>query len=96
MIALAISVLWVLIALVVLVGIGWVALWVLGQLGVIVPPMAIKLTMIVLGLLVLIYFLSLVGSGGTAFPGFYGRHVSTEAYATVAYTPAPAPALIAA
>lgn len=69
MISLAIAVLWVLIALCILVGIGWVALWVLGQLGIIVPPMAVKLIMIVLGLLVLIYFLGLVATGGTGFHG---------------------------
>jgi hypothetical protein len=69
MISLAISVLWLLIALVILVGIGWVVLWVLGQLGIVVPPMVFKLAMIVLGLLVLIYFLSLLASG----PGLHGR-----------------------
>ena len=77
MISIAISVLWVLIALCVLVGIGWVTLWVLEQLGIVVPPMVIKLALIILGLLVLIYFLSiLAGGGGGSFPGISGHKVS--------------------
>ena len=75
MLALAINVLWFLIALVVLVGIGWVVLWVLGQLGIVVPPMVIKLALIILGLLVLIYFLTMIAGGGmNIFQG--GRHSS--------------------
>ncbi len=73
MIALAISILWLLIGLVVLVGIGWVVLWVLGQLGIILPPMVVKLALIVLALLILIYALGLVaGGGGGSFPGMNG------------------------
>lgn len=75
MISLAISVLWVLIALCVLVGVGWVVLWVLGQLGIVLPPIAIKIAMIILGLLVLIWFLGLIAGGGTAFPGISGHGV---------------------
>lgn len=75
MITLAISVLWLLIGLVILVGIGWVVLWVCAQVGIVVPPMVVKLAMIVLGLLVLIYFLGLVAGGGTGFPGFSGHSV---------------------
>jgi hypothetical protein len=75
MLALAISVLWFLIALVVLVGIGWVVLWVLGQLGIVVPPMVIKLALIILGLLVLIYFLTMIAGGGVnIFQGGAGSH----------------------
>jgi len=72
MLALAISVLWGLIGLVVLVGIGWVILWVLNALGIIIPPMVIKLAMIILGLLVLIWILGLLASGSMSFPGMTG------------------------
>ena len=64
MIGLAIQILWLLIALCVLVGIGWVVLWVLGQLGIIVPPMVIKIALIIIGLLCLIYALTLIAGGG--------------------------------
>lgn len=69
MIGLAISVLWFLVALCVIVGIGYAVLWVLGQLGIPVPPMAVKIVLLILGLLVLIYFLTLLaGSGGISMP----------------------------
>ena len=69
MIGIAIQILWMLIGLCILVGIGWVVMWVLEQLGIIVPPMAIKIAGIILGLLVLIYALTLIaGSGGISLP----------------------------
>jgi Na+-driven multidrug efflux pump len=70
MLSLAVSILWFLIALVILVGIGWVVIWVLESLGIIIPPMFIRLAMIVLGLLCLIYFLTIVAGGGSGFSGF--------------------------
>ncbi len=74
MISLAISVLWLLIALVILVGVGWVCVWVLGQLGIILPPLVVKLALIILGLLCLIYALSLVAGGGIALPAMGTGH----------------------
>jgi hypothetical protein len=65
MLELAISVLWFLIGLCVLIGIVWVIVWVLGQLGIVIPPMVMKIAMIIIGLLCLIFFLTmLAGSGG--------------------------------
>ena len=69
MIQIAIDILWLLIGLCVIVGIGYVVLWVLGQLNITVPPMAIKIAFIILALLVLIYALTLIaGSGGFSLP----------------------------
>jgi hypothetical protein len=75
MIELAIAVLWLLIGLCILVGIGWVVLWVLGQLGIVVPPIAVKIALIILGLLVLIYALSMVAghTGGIGLPALGRR-----------------------
>ena len=63
MISMAIDVLWLLIGLCILVGIGWIVLWVLGQLGIIIPPMAIKIAFIILGPLTLV-----AGHGGISLP----------------------------
>jgi hypothetical protein len=68
MLSLAISVLWFLIALCVLVGVAWVIVWVLGQLGIPVPPMALKIGLLIVGLLCLIYFLTLLAGGGMEVP----------------------------
>jgi hypothetical protein len=68
MLALAISVLWFLIGLCVLIGIVWVIIWVLGQLGIIIPPMVIKIGMIIIGLLCLIFFLTLLAGGDIGVP----------------------------
>jgi hypothetical protein len=69
MLHLVIGVLWFLIVLCVLVGIGWVVIWVLGQLGIPVPPMVVKIVLLIIGLLCLIYFLTLLaGGGGMTFP----------------------------
>jgi hypothetical protein len=88
MVALAISILWVLIGLCVLVGIGWVILWVFNQLGIIIPPMVIKLAMIILGLLCLIWLLGVLAGGGSGFPGMngggsLGRHSVLESHTGV-------------
>jgi hypothetical protein len=77
MIELCIAILWLLTGLVILVGIGYVVLWTLGQIGVQVPPMVVKIVLIVITLLVLIYALTLVaGSGSFALPGsvYGGTH----------------------
>jgi hypothetical protein len=75
MIALAISVCWILIGIAILCGIGYVVLWVLGQLGIVVPPMAVKIALIVFALLILIWFLGLLaGGGGLNFPAAFGTH----------------------
>jgi hypothetical protein len=69
MLELAISVLWFLIGLCVLIGIVWVIIWVLGQLGIAIPPMVVKIGMIIIGLLCLIFFLTmLAGSGSIGLP----------------------------
>jgi hypothetical protein len=68
MLALAISVLWGLIGLCILVGILWVVVWVLNQLGIIIPPMAIKIGCIIIGLLCLIWLLTSLAGGGWSLP----------------------------
>ena len=69
MLHLAIAVLWFLVCLCILVGVGWLVIWVLGQLGIPVPPMVVKIVMLVIALLCLIYFLTLIaGGGGVSFP----------------------------
>ena len=69
MLHLVIDVIWFLILLCVLVGVGWLVVWVLGQLGIPVPPMVLKIVLLVVALLCLIYFLTLLaGGGGMAFP----------------------------
>jgi hypothetical protein len=84
MIALGINIAWLLIGLIVLVGIGYVVLWVLGQLGIILPPMVVKFALIILGLLVLIFGLGLLagGGGGSSFPAFNSgmRHSLEQQY----------------
>jgi hypothetical protein len=42
------------------------------QLGIILPPMVVKLSLIVLGLLILIYFLSALAGGDAGFPSITG------------------------
>jgi hypothetical protein len=64
MITIAINILWFLIFLCILVGIGWLVIWVLGQLGIPVPPMVMKIALLVIGLLCLIWFLSMIAGGG--------------------------------
>jgi len=69
MIGIAISILWFLVFLCILVGIGWVILYVLGQLGIPVPPMVVKIVLLVIALLCLIWFLSMLAGGVGALPG---------------------------
>jgi hypothetical protein len=69
MLHLIIGVLWFLVFLCILVGVGWLVVWVLGQLGIPVPPMVLKIVLLVIALLCLIYFITLIaGSGGLALP----------------------------
>lgn len=60
MITLAIQILWVLIAVCILVGVGWLVIYVLNALGIIVPSMLVRIALIIIGLLVLIYCLGLI------------------------------------
>ena len=77
MIALAIAVCWFLVGLVILVGIGWLVMWVLGQMGIPVPPMVMKVVLLVLGLLCVIWFLTLVSTGGpSTFPRLSQHHAA--------------------
>ncbi len=74
MMSLIIGILWFLICLCILVGVGWLVVWVLGQLGIPVPPMVLHIVLIVIGLLCLNYFLTLfAGGGGLNFPRM-GHH----------------------
>jgi hypothetical protein len=68
MLTLAISILWFLVFLCILVGIGWVILWVLGQLGIPVPPMVVKIALLIIALLCLIWFLTMLVGGGGMMP----------------------------
>lgn len=69
MIHFAISVAWFLITLCAVVGIGYAVVWVLEQLGIPVPPMVVKIALLIIGLLCVIWFLTLLaGGGGMPFP----------------------------
>jgi hypothetical protein len=68
MLTLAINILWFLVFLCILVGIGWVILWVLGQLGIPVPPMVVKIALLIIALLCLIWFLTMLVGGGGMVP----------------------------
>jgi len=68
MLTLAINILWFLVFLCILVGIGWVILWVLGQLGIPVPPMVVKIALLIIALLCLIWFLTMLAGGGGMVP----------------------------
>ncbi len=65
MASIAISVLWMLVSVCIIVGLYYVVIWVLEQLGIPVPAMAVKICLLILGLLVLIWLIStLFGAGG--------------------------------
>ena len=64
MLHLIISVLWFLVVLCLIVGAAWLVVWVLEQLGIPVPPMVMKIGLLVVCLLCLIYFLTLIAGGG--------------------------------
>ena len=69
MLHLVIEVLWFLVVLCLLVGAAWLVVWVLEQLGIPVPPMVLKIALLIVGLLCLIYFLTMIaGGGGVSFP----------------------------
>lgn len=64
MIGLVINVLWFLIFLCIVIGIGWLILWVIAQLGIPIPPMVVKIALIIVGLLCVIWFLTMISGGG--------------------------------
>jgi hypothetical protein len=68
MLGLVINVLWFLVFLCIIVGIGWLIIWVLGQLGIPVPPMVVKIGLLIIGLLCLIWFLTMLVGGGGMMP----------------------------
>jgi hypothetical protein len=72
MISIALGILWLLIGLCVIVGAYYAVLWVCAQLGVPLPPMAVKIVLIVIGLLFLIYLITLIAGGG-GIPLWIGR-----------------------
>jgi hypothetical protein len=68
MAAFAINVLYCLIGLCVLVGVFYVVLWVLGKLGIDVPPKAVTIVWVIICLLILIWLIqALFGGGGMPF-----------------------------
>ncbi len=67
--SLIISILWILLAIVILVGVFWLVVWVFEQLGLPLPQKALHLALVALVILVLIWLLTaLVGGGGLSFP----------------------------
>ncbi len=70
MLHLIISVLWFLVVLCLIVGAAWLVVWVLEQLGIPVPPMVMKIGLLIVVLLCIIYFLTLIAGGGVSFPAW--------------------------
>ena len=68
MVAMAISILWLLVGLCVIVGVYYVVIWVFGQLGIPIPAMAVKIVLIIIGLIGLIYLIRILFGGGAPFP----------------------------
>jgi hypothetical protein len=70
MISFVLAVIVALIAICVLVGCYYLVIWVLGQLGIPVPAMAVKIAMIVIALLILYYLIATFAGvgGGMPFP----------------------------
>jgi hypothetical protein len=67
--AIIIGLLWILLAVVLIVGVFLAVLWVLRYIGLPIPPQVDKFGMIVIALLALIWLVSLViGGGGFAWP----------------------------
>ncbi len=64
--SLVISLLWILLAVVLLVGVFWLVVWVLEQLGLPLPQKALHLALVAIVILVLIWLLSAIFGGGTA------------------------------
>ena len=69
MVSIAIAILWLLVGLCVVVGVYYVAVWVFAQLGIPIPAMALKIVLIIIGLIALIYLIGILsGGGGFRFP----------------------------
>jgi hypothetical protein len=73
MLPLIINILWFLVVLCLLMGVVWLVVWVLGQIGIPVPPMALKIALLIVALLCLIYFLTMLAGGGMGFPHLGAR-----------------------
>jgi hypothetical protein len=68
MIELAIHILWLLIGVIILVGVVWLALWILQQF-VVIPAQIVKIIWVILLILCLIGALTLLaGGGGFSYP----------------------------
>ncbi len=69
--AIIIGLLWILLAVVLLVGVFLAVLWVLRYIGLPIPPQVDKFGMLVIALLALIWLVSLViGGGSMSLPHF--------------------------
>ncbi len=55
MLSLFVTIIWVLIAICCLVGLYYLVIYVLGALGIPIPPMVLKILMLILGLLILLW-----------------------------------------
>lgn len=89
LVSLAISVLWFLIGLIIILGIVWLALYVV-RMFVSIPAMVEKAIWVVVLILILIALLSIVSGGGGGLRSF--RLSTGQSYATLAAYPARAPA----
>jgi len=75
MLHLFVTIIWILIAVCVLFGLYYLVIWVLGQLGVQIPPMVLKITMLIIGLLILLWLVTaLFGAGDFPTP-FYNHRL---------------------
>jgi hypothetical protein len=68
MISFVLAVIIALICIAVLVGLYHLVVWVLAYLGVPVPPMVLKIAMLVIGLLILYYLIATFAGGGAGMP----------------------------
>lgn len=68
MAGLALSVIWMLIIIAVFVGVVYLALWVLGQLGITIPPRVAQVIWVIVLLVVLYWIVSTLFVGGSAIP----------------------------
>lgn len=87
LVALAINILWFLIGLIIILGIVWLALYVV-KMFVPVPIMVERAIWVVVLILILIALLTLIGGGGGSFGHF--RFGASQSYATIAANPADA------
>jgi hypothetical protein len=67
---LIIAIIYFLIAVAVLVGVIWLVVWVLGQLGISIPPQIMKVVWVIVVLVVLLWLLQAVVGGGWSIPSF--------------------------